>query len=111
MKEENVLAKLERAIRANVSPPKPEELLKYEFAKKLPASPSLEGNFEIGLILFIGIAAGFTVGTKEAVEMYLSIDSSECAFKLNDYNERLEKSKRFRTKIKLILNYMKNEKS
>jgi len=105
----DVLIGLETAIKKNVASPKPDEWEKYEFAKKLPSSPSAEGNYELGLMLFIGIAYGLGV-SQEEIEMYLSIEEAEFDFKLMAYEERNNIDPRFQTKVKLIRNYLSYEK-
>jgi len=103
----DILIGLKKAILANVASPKKAELKKYEFAKMLPSSPSLEGNYEIGVILFVGVA-DFLGISREEVEMFLSIEEDEYDWKLKEYGTRFVGDKRFFNKVNLIINYLQH---
>lgn len=102
----DVLFQLQEAVLKNVAPPKPDELEKYRFNKMFPSSPYYEGNNELGLILFVGVAHTLGV-SREEIEMFLSIGEEEYDFKLSRFNEKIETDHRFFNKVRLVDNYIK----
>ena len=101
----NELERLYVAIRKNLARPTSEEKAEIKVDRKLAASPSLEGDTQVGMVLFIGIADSLLLD-KDLVKDFLSIEfEDEYKNKLNRYNSKAKKNERFQNKIKLVLNH------
>lgn len=100
--------KLENAVVVNICRPDDEEIKKVALHRKIKASASMEGDSQIGLVLFIGIATNdFDQNGKEIAE-YLSCNPDEYRYKLKKYTRKLEnQDPKYLAKIKLIKNYLK----
>jgi hypothetical protein len=96
---------LSKAIQVNVCKPKKSEEDKFTHDRWHRASPALEGDSQIGIMIFIGVGKdlGFT---KKAISDFLSIEASEFEYKLQKYREGIARvdSKIF-TKARLVRNF------
>lgn len=99
------MALIEEAISKNVCKPTKKEELEFSIDRRFRASPSAEGDSQMGIILFCGIAkdSGFT---KDDILLFASIQPSVYSFKIEKYNRLLRQSKRFVNKVKLIKTYI-----
>lgn len=121
MKENSIkeLAELETVIRANICKPRPEETHKFTIERKLRASPSMEGDSQIGITLFVGVANDMGFAAKDIMR-YLSVEEDIFRFRLKKYEKSMEKTlmkpigkltrPRFQNKVSLIKNHYKTDK-
>ena len=108
-KNDKPCVRLHKAIKANICEPKEKELESFTIERKLRASPSDEGDSQVGIILFVGIGTANGLSKKEIIN-YLDIKANEYAFKLKKYNEKMKKSSdknRYQIKTNLVQNYLK----
>jgi len=128
-KDENAswvtLCMIEEAVLKNTCRPREDEDDKYPVDKKIRSSGSLEGDFQIGMTLFIGFADKLGIPMKDTVS-FMNIENDEYNYKyekfLFDLADAIEarsriahiprldqdfESYRFVTKFDLITNYMK----
>lgn len=93
------------AVQKNCFLPTPKEKERFTVSRILRTSPKLEGDSEMGLILYIGI--GKIMGmTPTEIQSFLCIDRKEYVFKQNTFRT-IKKDKRVATKIRLITNYLR----
>lgn len=93
------------AVQKNCFLPTPKEKEKFTVSRILRTSPKLEGDSEMGLILYIGI--GKLVGmTPTEIQSFLCIDRKEYMFKHNTFRT-IKREKRVATKVNLIMNYLR----
>lgn len=97
--------RIKEAITKNVCHPTAGEEKRFTVSKLLRTSTSREGDSEVGLILFCGIADELGLTTDEIV-IILSVDAEEARFKIKRYSELIDEP-RFKNKIKLVKNYLK----
>jgi len=93
------------AVQKNCFLPSPKEQQKFTVSRILRTSPKLEGDSEIGIILYIGIGKQLGL-TPSEIQNYLCIDRKEYLYKYNQFNI-LKNKARTMNKIKLITNYLK----
>lgn len=96
---------IREAILKNTARPTSGEEKKFTIPKVLRTSTSREGDSELGLILFCGIAneLGMTI---DEIVLSLSVDAAEARFKIQKFSEMVG-DVRFDNKIKLIHNYLR----
>ena len=105
------LFKLREAVLKNTCRPTDEEA-KELADKSLRTSRYWEGDSEMGLILFIGIASNYGYSSTE-IEMVISVDFEQVQFKRSVYDRAMNSSVatlsalRMRNKTKLIKNYLR----
>jgi hypothetical protein len=96
---------LEEAIIKNTCPPREGE--KFTQSKKLRVSGELEGDSQLGVLLFVGVAAKYGVPRPEVTE-YIGIEVDEHDYKINKFSiEHVAGNTRLINKTKLIFNYIK----
>lgn len=110
------------ATKKNVCEPREDEVFNVE--RMIRASGDLEGDSQVGILLFIGIARDFNVNASEIID-FLGIEKEQYTYKLNKYSERVVKMRklingigfyqeesdewntvRFRNKISLIKTFI-----
>lgn len=98
---------LGEAINKNVCKPRPAELGAFTHDRWHRASPTLEGDSQIGTLLYIGVGTdlGFS---KEEILDFLSIEREEFEYKLRKYEGSLSLSDggRLGVKVRLIKNFI-----
>lgn len=96
---------LEEAITKNTCPPRANEL--FNQSKKLRVSGELEGDSQLGVLLFVGICGMYGIPRAEATD-YIGIEVEEHDYKANKFGaERDSGNSRLINKIILINNYIK----
>jgi len=101
------LIDIEIAISKHVCGLREREKSTISVARKLQASPSLEGDSQIGIILFVGVATeeGWDY---QSIMDHISIESKkEYDYKLAKYLKVIQINDRFKNKVHLIKNYLK----
>lgn len=99
--------RLENAVRANICEPTPEEKKKLSDHRRIRASGSLEGDSQIGSVLFVGIASLDFGMDREEIRSYLSLNPKEYAFKQTKFVSKLEEQNtKYLAKIKLIKKHL-----
>lgn len=99
--------KLENAVRANIYPPTAEEEAKLSDHRRIRASGSMEGNSQIGTILFVGIASLDFGMDRDDIKAYLSIDEKEYSHKQGKFMSKLsKKNRKYVAKVKLIKKHL-----
>ena len=96
---------LEEAIMKNVGRPREDEASDYTVEKRLRASKAVEGNSQIGLILFVGLSKHFGV-SKKAATIHIGLDPEGYDNKLSEYKKNMDSKPRFFFKDKLVKNYI-----
>jgi hypothetical protein len=99
-------SQLYEAVRKNVSEPEPSELDKLTVSKRLRASASREGDSEMGILLFIGVADQFGIPVDDIMNE-LSIELEEYKFKSKRFQIQIKKDRRLQNKVLLIYNYLR----
>lgn len=102
------LGMLKQAILVNTCRPKEKEREKITVDRIIQTSPSQEGDTQLGLILFIGMASKLGFKKSEIMD-YLSIEfDEEYNYKLGKFEEMLNSKdhKRFKVKVDLVVNYL-----
>ena len=97
---------LEEAIVKNTCPPREGEIF-YQ-TKKLRVSGDLEGNSQLGTLLFVGVSETFNIKRTDVVD-YLGIEPEEYDYKVREYISELGSNPvpiRLYNKSRLILNYI-----
>lgn len=95
---------LEEAILKNTCPPRETEV--FNQSKKLRVSGELEGDSQLGVLLFVGISAEFSIPRTEATD-YIGIEIEEYDYKANKFKAELLVGSRLSYKTSLINNYIK----
>lgn len=96
---------LEEAILKNTCPPREGEVCNQ--SKKLRVSGELEGDSQLGVLLFVGVSAAFGIPRAEATD-YIGIEVEEYNYKANKFGaERDSENTRLINKSQLIFNYIK----
>lgn len=107
------LFNLKKAVLANTCRPTPKEDAELTTDKAIRTSPSWEGDSEIGVLLYVGLAAemGFQLGD---ITTALSVEHEEAKYKINRFKEivageNVARDVRWRlnNKIMLIKNYLR----
>lgn len=108
MKAEIKLGLVEQAVLANTCRPKASELKKITIIRKIQTSPSLEGDSQLGMILFVGVARAFFGLSQKQIMDHLSIEGgNEYEYKLGKFEELKLTSKRFFNKVCLAYNHIR----
>lgn len=94
---------LEEAVLKNTCPPREGE--KFTQSKKLRVSGDLEGDSQLGVMLFVGVSATFSVPRADSAD-YLGIEPEEYDYKIKKYNSEIINNSRLINKSKLLLNYI-----
>lgn len=98
---------LHEAVSKQICRPKDSERRHITVDRQLQASPAMEGDSQIGLILFVGLAGELGLDPREAME-FVGIESkSEYNYKVSKYKTLSKAGGRFAVKKRLILNYLK----
>ena len=111
-RDDKNLYALHVAVEKNTCRPKQKEAKEITVKRKILASPSMEGDSQIGMILFVGVAHEMGYN-KLAIKNYLSIEfDGEFDYKLRKYKAKLDDAKddkvsRFRNKVILIKNHLR----
>lgn len=102
----SILPLISEAVRCNIC--KPDEFEKMELTshKDLRASQAKEGDSQIGILLFIGIAHMYR-HTKSEIMDYIGVETDEFEYKSAKFITKMKEDDRFKTKVKLINNYLK----
>jgi hypothetical protein len=96
---------LEEAITKNTCPPREGEV--FTQSKKLRVSGELEGDSQLGVLLFVGVSAKYGVPRAETVD-FLGVEVDEYDYKINKFSiEHVAGNQRLINKTKLIFNYIK----
>lgn len=78
------------ATKKNVCEPREDEVFNVE--RMIRASGDLEGDSQIGVLLFIGIARDFGINASDIID-FLGIEKEQYQYKLNKYTERVVKTR------------------
>lgn len=99
---------IREAVVKNTCRPLPVEREAYD-PRSIRVSTLREGDSQIGIMLFVGVATrlGFT---SEEIVMSEGIEHKEVAYKYQKYTDKIATDKRFANKSKLVFNYLKLEK-
>lgn len=84
---ERFLFLLNEAILKNTVRPRPHEEQKMSISKSIRCSPEIEGDSQLGIVLFCGIASIHYGIPKNEIMDYLGVDSSEFTYKVNKFIE------------------------
>jgi hypothetical protein len=96
---------LEEAILKNTCPPRPGE--KFTQSKKLRVSGEVEGDSQLGMILFVGVANYFNITRADTTE-FIGIEPEEYDYKLRKFHDGTDTEEtRMTFKFKLVSNYVK----
>lgn len=99
---------LELAILKNTSRPRPEELKKITIHRKIQCSPNLEGDSQVGMILFVGLATMLGKRIKDIMS-HVSIEfDKEFNYKLAKFYKLMGTNQRFANKVLLVQNYIRH---
>jgi len=120
---------LKEAVLKNTVRPRQEEELKMTVSRFIRCSPEIEGDSQLGIILFCGIAYVFYGVSKSAIIEFTGMEPEEFNFKtgkfIDNYNQAMQLTPikgavsldlisshefdllKLRTKISLINNYIK----
>ena len=107
-----LLQLIHQAVSKNVCAPKVTE--KFSVSKQMRSSGDLEGDSQIALMLFVGVAKKSLIKKRDTID-FLGIEEEEYDFKLDKFFDSLILSenannildKRFFNKLTLILNYIR----
>lgn len=95
------------AIKKNVCAPGENELEEFTISRAIRVSTKMEGDSQLGLLLFVGTCALYGYNYPD-VSAIASLEFAEYHFKRNKFNRKLKSNdKRFLNKVKLIGNYLK----
>lgn len=95
------------AVKKNVCAPGEEEMEDYTISRCVRASTKNEGDSQVGIVLFVGIATDYNY-TYSDISTIASLEFEEYRFKLSKYKRKSRSNDtRFRNKIKLIKNYLR----
>jgi hypothetical protein len=94
--ETNFLHLLKEAVLANTVRPRPDEEKKLTVSKLIRTSPEVEGDSQLAMILFVGIASSiYNVNSSEIIE-YFGMEPEEFEFKVKKFNVHHSISKKLR---------------
>lgn len=95
------------AIKKNVCAPGPDELDEFTISRAIRASTKMEGDSQLGLLLFVGVCCWYNYGYPD-ISALASLEYEEYQFKRNKFHRKLKSNdKRFLNKVKLIGNYLR----
>jgi hypothetical protein len=101
------LLKIQEAISKNVCPPDENEEQNFSIPKSLRASISREGDSQLAILLFVGIATDYGYSPAD-IKIFLNIRSEEFKYKLSKYKRKSRSNDvRFINKILLVKNYLR----
>lgn len=95
---------LHEAVLVNTVRPREEEMKKITVSKMIRCSPEVEGDSQLGTMLFIGIAHSFRVPQNEIID-FLGIEVEEYQFKLNKYIKHYLEAKKLPPMIKSTISF------
>lgn len=81
------LADIKEAVLANTARPTEEEDLRFTQDRFIRCSQNMEGNSQVGIILFAGVAKQFGFPDSH-IMMYASIEREQLVFKLQEFREK-----------------------
>lgn len=94
------------AVINNICKPRKEEANKFTHERWARASPMLEGDSQIGSVLFIGVAKELGY-PKQVIASFLNIEEEEYKFKLEKFKDRTAHPSRLKNKADLVRNYVR----
>jgi hypothetical protein len=95
------------AVRKNICAPGDDECDDYTVSRTIRASTKREGDSQLGLLLFIGVAAEYGYGYSD-ISSAASIEYEEYRYKLSKFRRKSRSNdKRFLNKVKLVKNYLR----
>lgn len=86
------------ATKKNICKPRETEIQEYTVDKLIRASGELEGDSQVGMILFIGVARDFGISTVEIID-FLGIEKEEYIYKLQKYQGKSLKFNKISTNL------------
>lgn len=102
-----LLWQLQEAILKNICAPSSNEMEEFTISRFIRASGKMEGDSQLGILLFIGLADRYDYPYAEIANM-ATVEYEEYRFKLSKYKRKCKSNdSRFLNKKKLIENYLR----
>ncbi len=88
-KKEIQLSDIKEAVLVNTCRPSESEEQHFNFTRFIRTSQNLEGNSQLGTILFVGVAKQFGF-TDHTIQSYASLEKAEFDFKFKEFKDKLK---------------------
>lgn len=95
------------AVKKNICAPGEDELEEFTISRAVRASTKMEGDSQLGVLLFVGICSSYNYSYSDISAM-ASLEFDEFLYKLNKFRRKSKSNDRhFLNKVKLIRNYLR----